>query len=196
MSKEQIQQAWKAVQFDRLSELQELVPSQVSVNASTGDANNHVHTLLMCAAAHGAVSCAEYLINNGVEVDAKNFAGYTALHWAAYTGRIETLQLLISNKADIEARTEDGKTPLHIAAFRGHLEFLEQLIDLSADLNAIACNGWTALHFALISNQRTICEKLVKLGISAEFPDTDGKTVQNLADKYQREWFSELSQSM
>lgn len=194
--KAQIEQAWKAVQFDRLSELKELVPSVVSVNASTGNPDNHVHTLLMCAAAHGAVNCAEYLIENDVDVNAKNFAGYTALHWAAYTGRTETLQLLISNQADIEARTEDGKTPLHIAAFRGHLDFVESLLSLNADINAIACNGWTALHFALISNQRMICEKLVTLGINSEFPDTDGKTCQDLADKYKREWFSALNQTM
>ena len=194
--KAQIQQAWKAVQFDRLAELQELVPSVVSVDASTGDQNNHVHTLLMCAAAYGAVSCAEYLINNNAKIDAKNFAGYTALHWAAYTGRTEALQLLLSNNADIEARTEDGKTPLHIAAFRGHLEFLEKLLDLEADINAIACNGWSALHFAIISNQRTICKVLISKGIKSDFPDTDGKTVQDLANKYKRRWFADMNQSM
>ena len=138
MSKEQIEQAWTATQFDRLDDLKALVPSVVSANASTLNPNNHIHTLLMCAAAHGSAECAAYLLENKANVNAKNFVGYTALHWAAYTGRVETLPLLLENKADIEARTEDGRTPLHIVALRGHIEFLEELMKAKPNVNEIA----------------------------------------------------------
>ena len=160
--KSKVEQAWKAVQLDKIQDLKQLVPSDVPPSASLHSTENHVHSLLMCAAAHGSINCMKYLLDNGAPVDAKNFAGYSALHWAAFTGREEVLPLLLSAKADIEAKTEDGKTALHIAALRGHLDFVIELLNKKADLNAVAANGWTALHFALISNQQAVAKKLVE----------------------------------
>ena len=192
MSKEQIEQAWSAVEYDRIDELKELVPSVVSPNASTLKRNNHIHTLLMCAAAHGSENSAAYLIECGANVKAKNFVGYTALHWAAYTGRTETLHLLLSNHADIEARTSDGRTPFHIAAFRGHIAFLEEFMKAKPDIAAIASNGWTAIHFAVVANQQKMVHKLIELGVKAEALDMEGKSVADLAEKYKRTWFKGL----
>ena len=147
-----------------------------------------------CAAAHGSEMCAKYLIENGANVNAKNFDGHSALHWAAYTGRTETLELLLTHKADIESRTVDGRTPFHIAAFRGHVQFIDEFVKAKPEINEIACNGWTALHFAIISNQRKMVEKLLKLGLTAENTDIEGRSLEDLAEKYQRKWLAELLQ--
>ena len=193
-----VEDAWKAVQYDRVQDLDALISSVVSPNASTYSQTNHIHTLLMCAAAHGSVECAKLLLDKGANVNLKNFAGFTALHWAAYTGRTETLELLVSKGADIESRTEDGKTPLHIAAYRGHLEFIEEFLkvksgeDQKVDINSVACNGWNALHFAVISNQYPVAKYLIEQGIDTESPDSENKTVEDLAEKYQRTWLKDL----
>ena len=191
-TRNKVEQAWKAVQFDKLQELKQLVPSEVPPSASLHSTENHVHSLLMCAAAHGSVNCMKYLLETGAPVDAKNFAGYSALHWAAFTGRDEVLPLLIKAKTDMEAKTEDGKTALHIAALRGHLDFVLELLNKGADLNAVAANGWTALHFAIISNQQAVAKKLVELNINAQTPDAQGKTIDDLAAKYGRDWYDDL----
>lgn len=196
-----VEDAWRAAQYDRLSDLEALVSSVVSPNASTYSQTNHIHTLLMCAAAHGSIDCAKHLLDKGANVNLKNFAGYTALHWAAYTGRTETLELLVSKGADVEARTEDGKTPLHIAALRGHLDFIEELLKIKkdgqeeVDINAVACNGWNALHFAVMSNQYNVAEFLIEHGIDTESPDADNKSIEDLANKYRRSWYKELISS-
>lgn len=187
-----IEQAWKAVQYDKLEELKQLVPSQVPPSASLFSTENHVHSLLMCASAHGSISCLRYLIQKKAPINAKNFAGYTALHWAAYTGRTEVLPILIKAGADLESQTEDGKTPLHIAALRGHLDFVVEILNSGADLNAVASNGWTSLHFAIISNQEDVAKKLVELQIDASSPDAQGKTLDDLAKKYGRTWAKSL----
>ena len=193
-----VEDAWKAVQYDRVQDLEALISSVVSPNASTYSQTNHIHTLLMCAAAHGSVECAKLLLDKGANVNLKNFAGFTALHWAAYTGRTETLELLVSKGADIESRTEDGKTPLHIAAYRGHLEFIEEFLkvksgeDQKVDINSVACNGWNALHFAVISNQYPVAKYLIEQGIDTESPDCENKTVEDIAEKYQRTWLKDL----
>lgn len=195
---ENVKEAWQACQIDDINSLQKLVPEFVSPNASTFDPSNHVHTLLMCAAAHGSVNCCQYLIDQKAKKFQKNFSGYTALHWAAYTGREECLGILLdsSDKSSsfslIESQTEDGKTALHIAALRGHLNFIRDLISYGADINAVSSNGWTALHYALTSNQKDVCNYLLSEKIKAEAPDMQGKTVFDVAEQYKRKWFLEM----
>jgi ankyrin repeat protein len=189
-----IQDAWDAVQFDNIELLKTLVPSTVSSNASTCNPNNPIHTLLQCAAVHGSLDCAKYLIQKGANVQAKNFSGFTALHWSAYSGRWETVELLIQNGADLEARTDDGRTSLHIAASRGHLQFLTELLKRKADPEAISSQGWTALHFAVVANQAKTAEKLIQLGVRADGPDAQEKTLADLAQEYDRKWLAELLQ--
>jgi ankyrin repeat protein len=187
-----VQDAWDAVQLDNVEVLKTLVPSSVSANASTCNPNNPIHTLLQCAAAHGSADCAEYLISNGANVQAKNFSGFTALHWSAYSGRSETVALLLEKGADIEARTDDGRTALHIAASRGHLQYLIDLQSSKPDLEAVSSQGWTALHFAIIANQKKTAQKLIELGVREDGPDSQGKTLADLAEEYERKWFAEL----
>lgn len=197
--RENVKEAWQACQIDNIDALKKLVPETVSPNASTFDPTNHVHTLLMCAAAHGAINCCQYLIDQKAEKSQKNFSGYTALHWAAYTGREECLRILLGDLSNnsssyslIESQTEDGKTALHIAALRGHLNFIRDLISYGADINAISSNGWTALHFALTSNQKDVCQYLLSEKIKSEAPDMQGKTVFDIAEQYKRNWFMEM----
>lgn len=59
------------------------------------------------------------LIENGANVNQKDFAGQTALHKAALTPRGETLELmkyLIAKGADVNVQDLEGNTPLFIAS--------------------------------------------------------------------------------
>jgi ankyrin repeat protein len=188
-----VQDAWDAVQLDNVEALRALVPSSVSANASTCGAANPITTLLQCAAAHGAIDCAAYLVEHGASVHAKNFSGFTPLHWSAYSGRAETVALLLAHGADIEARTDDGRTALHIAASRGHLQYLLALVGARAHLGATSSEGWTALHFALATNQRRVVERLLALGAREDGPDAQGRTLRDLAAEYERGWYAGLA---
>jgi ankyrin repeat protein len=157
-----VREAWSFAQYDDVDSLQKLVPSQVDPNSSTYSRENHIHTLLMSAAVHGSVRCAEYLLENGASVDRHNFLGWSALHWTAYGERIEVVDLLLKKEADIETQTEDGKTCVHIAASRGHLQYLNHIIGKGADLNAITSIGWSAVFFAVTGNFRKVAEFLVR----------------------------------
>lgn len=191
-------EAWKAARMDNIEELKKLVPSCVSPDDSVAILNpdSHDHTLLMTAAAHGAIQCTQYLINNNANVNAKNFAGYTALHWASYCGREEVISKLRSNNTlDVESRTEDGKTPLHIAAYRGNNSVIVELLDrFNADINAISSNGWSAMHYAIISNQRATAELLIQRKIDMSMLDAQKRSIQEFACLYKRKWFPLLEE--
>ena len=58
----------------------------------------------------------------GVDVNAKDWLGGTALLEAAIKGHKEVVELLIAKGADVNAKDKYGKTPLYLAAERGHKE--------------------------------------------------------------------------
>lgn len=193
---EKLQKAWNFTQFDNVQELRKLVPSEVDPNESTKSETNHVHTLLMCAAAHGAVECCQYLLENRANPIQKNHVGFTALHWAAYTGRIETVKLLLNAGCNVDIRTQDGRTPLHVACMRGHQSFIVELISLKADLNAVSSNGWSCVHYAVVGNQRQIALFLVKKGINFQGLDIGLKSLIDIARTYNRDWVTEILQTV
>lgn len=60
------------------------------------------------------------LLSKGTCVDARDNAGYTALHYAARKGSVRLCQVLLSAGASVNATTRAGAaTPLHRAAMTG-----------------------------------------------------------------------------
>lgn len=55
------------------------------------------------------------ILYHGADVNAKNEAGWTALHHAANLDQLETVKMLVKAGANINARDIEGKTPLDIA---------------------------------------------------------------------------------
>lgn len=185
----QVEDAWKATQLDNIDVLTSIVPTHVKPNCSTCDPNNPIHTLLMCACAHGSKDCAKYLIDQcSVDVDAKNYHGDTAFHWAAYAGRDEMIPILLDGKANPHARNQNGETPLHIASARGHESFVRALLDKTGDVNELTSIGWTALHYAVQANQRAVARVLTEKGIDASALDANGKSLSELAKSWGRHW--------
>ncbi|KAH0794353.1 ankyrin domain protein [Histomonas meleagridis] len=184
-----VQKAMNFIQYDNAVELKSLVPTQLSPDTLTYSPTNHLHTFLMCAAAHGSIKCAETLLLNGANPSKKNFTGFTALHWAAYSGRCEIVELLLEKNANINARDQDGKTPLHVAASRGHIQFIKFIHKLGADLNAVTSDGWSAVHFAIIGNHIPVAKYLVENHVDFDGPDVNGKTINDYVEEYGRKWF-------
>ena len=77
---------------------------------------------------------ASALLNAGAAVDARDDAGFTALHSAAELGILPLIDALLQRGADPNASAEvDGKgvTPLHLAATRGHADAISRLAEAS-----------------------------------------------------------------
>ena len=91
---------------------------------------DHGEPLLNIAVKSQLESVARYLLERGVDVNARDvFDGRTALHVAAEAGSVPFIQLLLSYGADADARDKSGNTPLMLADPNAHP-------DLAALLNA------------------------------------------------------------
>ncbi|KAJ8960744.1 hypothetical protein NQ318_020037 [Aromia moschata] len=95
----------------------------------------------------------------GSDVDARDSAGYTALHYAARNGHLDTCRFLVDRGADVDAVTRAGKaTALSRAALAGKHEVVEYLLSKKADPFVADVDGRTALHRAAENGHLAICE--------------------------------------
>eukprot|EP00300_Choanocystis_sp_HF-7_P005801 c14278_g1_i1.p1 GENE.c14278_g1_i1~~c14278_g1_i1.p1 ORF type:complete len:672 (-),score=136.30 c14278_g1_i1:187-2139(-) len=75
--------------------------------------------LMLCVISH-LNSMADWLIRKGVDLNAIDVTGETALHWAAYAGNQRMIERFFAEGMDIKVQDSEGQTPLHLAAFKGH----------------------------------------------------------------------------
>ena len=92
------------------------------------------------AARSGNLNRVRSLIADGTDVNARNFAGRTALMSAVYFQNKSIVRELVGEGADLNVRDAGGRTALMLAVSVNNLELIEELIAAGADVN-IADNG-------------------------------------------------------
>jgi len=99
-----------------------------------GDPSNEGLTGLHFASKYGNEDIVEQLIAAGVNVQAEDDYGKTALHWAAQEGRsLHTVECLIAGGVNVNGGDRFGRTALHYAARGDHGEIVQALIAAGAD---------------------------------------------------------------
>jgi len=127
--------------------------------------NSRGGTTLHLAAERGNEALVRLLIDNRVDIKAKDDAGWTALHSAAKGGNKEVVRLLVEKGVDIKAKEDIyGETALHLAAERGNKEVVQLLVEKGADINAKDNNRWTVLHLAAEKGNEEVVRLLVEKG--------------------------------
>src|SRR5262249_27305613 len=88
------------------------------------------------------------LLQMGVDVNAAQVDGTTALHWAAYNEDAETVALLLRARANVNAVNRYGVSPLALACTNGNAAIVKLLLEAGADANATMKGGETVLMLA------------------------------------------------
>jgi ankyrin repeat protein len=117
-------------------------------NEKKGKDKNLAPLAFFADARDGKTAAVEAHLENGIDVDANDAGGGTALGIAALAGQLEVMQLLIRNGADVNHANPDKNRPLHGAAFFGEAQAVELLLRSDADPNPLNNNMETPYNAA------------------------------------------------
>ena len=131
----------------------------------------------------GNLEVVRLFVVSGMDIDAKNNDGRTALDLAAWWGHLEVVRYLVVQGADVNAADKWGWTALHWAAFEGHLSVVVYLVGQGVSLTATNKYGWTALHSAAYWGRLLVVKHLVEQGASVTATSNGGLTAKDLASK-------------
>ncbi len=119
-----------AFDFARKNEclhLQTMIEAGLSANLK----NHKGDSLLMLAAYHNALDCAQMLLQHGAKVDEKNDRGQTPLAGVCFKGHLEMAKLLVEHGANPDANNGLGMTPFTFALMFGRKEIATYLAEHS-----------------------------------------------------------------
>ena len=114
---------------------------------------------LIAAARRDDASGVRALLKAGVQADASQGDGATALHWAAHLDNLAMAQALLAAGAKVNAANDLGVTPLWLACINGSEAMAGRLLKAGADPNRALPSGETPLMAA----SRTGAVPVVKL---------------------------------
>ncbi|KAK7919745.1 hypothetical protein WMY93_011029 [Mugilogobius chulae] len=100
---------------------------------------------------------AESIKKGEVDLDRKNFGGWTPLMYAAYIGHDNIANLLLEAGVNVNATTAKGLSPLMLAASCGNESIAYFLLQQGAELEMKDVRGWTALfHCTSAGHQQMV----------------------------------------
>ena len=156
-------------------EAQEIARIQTMIQNSPDLINAPVNgqTPLENAATHGWLKVAAYLLDHGVDVNAR---GGMALVDAAGAGNRAMVELLLSRGADVNPKENAGQIPIHVAVQNGFQAVVEVLLANKADVNAQNSSGVTPLFLAAGRDSPRIVSLLLEHKADVNLPDQAGAT--------------------
>ncbi len=143
--------------------------------------HSHQGTLLMVASIQNSSSCAQILLQGGIDINAVDAQGNTALMHAAANRNIAIAYLLLVRGADpFKTNRPDGRTAAHIMVHRcdPHIQnaFWKILSAKGFSINVPDAKGITPLMQAAASPQVIIVRQLLEHGTDVNKTDEAGRT--------------------
>ena len=132
------------------------------------------------------------LLSNGVNSNAKNHRGETALHVLSRCGpdskdSVRIARLLLERGVDVNMRDNDHDSPLHCASYNGKLEIVRELLNHGANASAKNKRDEVPLHQVLQGEYESqadgmrIAQLLLDRGVDVNARDKNGATPLHLA---------------
>ena len=131
------------------------------------------------AAVDGDIGTINSLLAQGVNINAADERGWTALRGAAFIENAQVVKLLLDRKADPNIRTkDDGTTALHQAASSDDIEIVKSLLKAGADPNIRdSFSGMTPLMEAAGLGNVVATQLMIKNNADVNVYDKWGETV-------------------
>jgi ankyrin repeat protein len=145
------QDIFQSARANDVATIEKVVAAGVDVN----QANDRGFTPLILAVYNESYDAAQWLINNGANVNAQDKSGNTALMGAIFKGYPKMASLLIP-KADINQQNFSGATALIFAATFGQEAIAKELLANKADKAIKDQSGKTALDHATLQENEAL----------------------------------------
>ncbi|MCU1328745.1 MAG: hypothetical protein JWN34_4115 [Bryobacterales bacterium] len=133
-------------------------------------------TALADAVERRDVSRVRTLLGTGVDVNAAQVDGTTALHWAAYNEDPDTVALLLKAGAGVNSVNRYGVPPLAQACITGNAAIVKLLLEAGADANATMKGGESVLMLAARSGNVDAVKALLARGANPNARERLGQT--------------------
>ena len=160
-------------------------PSTINILVSNGlvidskdklGRDNLGNTPLHAAVKWNAFSSAKTLVALGVDVDAQNLSGKTALSDACRSAKKDMAILLIRSGADINATDATGRTVLMDAISSSNEDMVRLLLQYKANVQVQEMSGRNAYHEAALTGNIGIINMIRKAGGNPLARDSSGET--------------------
>jgi hypothetical protein len=123
----------------------------------------------------GDTGAVDLFLSAGMNPNARDQTGRTALVNAAARGSDSISEKLLSKGADVNARDNTGSTALMESARNGHKGTTKVLLANGADVNLTDNNGQTALVRSASQGHVDIVRMLINRGARTDLKDKDGR---------------------
>ena len=117
----------------------------------------------------------EYLIENGLDIEARSDSQWTPLHSQAYGGHTDGVELLLENGADIEAKHAYDMTPLVSSIRWDRIDVAKLLVDNGANVDATNTLGRTPLIISATEGYSELAQIFLDNGADISIEDDNYK---------------------
>lgn len=135
---------------------------------------------LIAFAAIGDIAGVERLLNDGVNSNACNEDGETALWLSARNSYGKMLDFLLKHGADINVKNAQGYTPLMMAVRLGLTKVVTRLLDRGAHINAENAQGNTALMLAALNGAFDLVDLLIVRSADRNYMNHNGERAYDM----------------
>jgi ankyrin repeat protein len=158
---------YSAIRENNVAQLKALLDQKGSVDIT----DDREITPLMYAAEIGSVDAMRLLVDRGVDVNAQNAFGSTALMWSVSDPA--KVRLLLDHGAQVNTAAKSGRTALIIAAFTNpSAEVVRLLRDKGAKVGVMDSRHVTPLNAATFGNDTATVRLLLEAHADIDTPDT------------------------